>query len=117
MEEGLQRAINARISALMEKGGTCAIYGGVLDNSLRSGRIAVRPSMWRHEGRLVAGEASPSGDMSVAREIDSLNVGRRGIDEIIWTMEHEAVHIAFGIPSLTQDDEGAVNSRVRSCQS
>ena len=116
MDEDLERAVGARITALKDRGGACATYGGVLDTSLRSGRISVRPAMWRHEGRLVAGEATPNGDMSLAREIDSLNVGRRGIDEVIWTMEHEAVHIAFGIPSSTQEDEAIVNSRVRSCR-
>ena len=117
MEDDLERAVTARIGALRDRGGACETYGLVLDASLRSGRISIRPTMWRHEGRLVAGEAAPNGDMNLAREIDSLNVGRRGIDEIIWTMEHEAVHIAFGIPSTTERDESVVNSRVRSCRS
>jgi hypothetical protein len=116
MDDDLAHAIDARIEALKERGGTCAEYGAVMESSVRSGRISMRPSMWRHGTRLVAGEASPSGEMSLAREIDSLNVGRRGIDEVIWTMEHEAVHIAFAIPSTTQEYETLVNSRVRSCQ-
>lgn len=117
MEEELSRAIDSRIRELKTLGGVCLTYGQVLDESFSSGRITVRPSMWRHGTRLVAGAASPGGDMALAREIDSLNVGRRGIDEVVWTMEHEAVHIAFGIPSTTQEYEASVNSRVRSCRS
>jgi hypothetical protein len=116
MDDDLARAVGDRITALKDRGGACAAYGGVLDSSFRAGRIAMRPSMWRHEGRLVAGEATPDGDMSLAREIDSLNVGRRDIGEVLWTMEHEAVHIAFNIPSSTPENEAMVNSRVRSCR-
>jgi hypothetical protein len=117
MDDDLSSAIDARIRELKELGGDCLAYGQVLDESFRSGRISVRPSMWRHGTRLVAGEANARGDMTLAREIDSLNVGRRGVDEVVWTMEHEAVHIAFAIPSTTQEYESIVNSRVRSCRS
>jgi hypothetical protein len=117
MDADLTRAIDARIQALLDRGGVCRTYGNVMDESFRSGRIQVRPSMWRHGTRLVAGEATPGGDMTLAREIDSLNVGRRGIDEVVWTVEHEAVHIAFGIPSTTHEVESIVNARVRSCRS
>src|SRR5215510_6449583 len=67
MDEDLRRALTARIEDLKVRSGACATYGFVLETSLQSGRIAVRPTMWRHEGRLVAGEATPGGDMSLAR--------------------------------------------------
>jgi hypothetical protein len=117
MDDDLERAVKARIDNLVERGGDCARYGEVLGNSLRSGRISLRPAMWRYGTRLVAGEASPNGDMSLAREIDSLNVGIRRVDDVIWTMEHEAVHIAFAIPSSTPVEEASVDARVRSCRS
>jgi hypothetical protein len=116
MDDDVARAVRTRIDDLRNRGGECAAYGEALDNSLRSGRVSMRPAMWRHGSRLVAGEASPNGDMALAREIDSLNVGIRGVDEVIWTMEHEAVHIAFGIPSSTHFEEARVNARVRSCR-
>ncbi len=95
----------------------CRAYGEVLDRSYRSGQITIRPYMWRVGTHLAAGEAKPSGEMTLAREIDSLNVGRRTIDELTWSMEHEAVHIAFRISSGPQDNEDAVDARVRSCRS
>ena len=53
--------------------------------------------MWRVGTNLVSGEATANGDMMLAREIDSLNVGVRTVDDMLWTMEHEAAHIAFNI--------------------
>jgi hypothetical protein len=117
MEEELARALDMRIDDLKERGGECRAYGAVLEDSFRNGRITLRPSMWRHGSRLVAGEARPNGEMTLAREIDSLNVGVRGIDDVLRTMEHEAAHIAFAIPSASERHESAVAAYVRNCSS
>jgi hypothetical protein len=117
MEHEMVQAVEARIADLKTRGGDCLAYGSVLETSFRNGRITLRPAMWRHGSRLVAGEARLSGEMMLAREIDSLNVGRRGIQDVVWSMEHEAVHIAFGIPSASQMSENAVNAHVHTCRS
>ena len=92
-------AIERRIEELKAKGGACAAYGVVLERSYRAGRIAMRPYMWRVGAQLASGEGHPDGAIFLAREIDSLNVGRRPFDELLWTMEHEAAHIAFNLDS------------------
>lgn len=117
MSDQVMRAVEERITDLGVRGGDCRAYGEVLDRSYRSGQITIRPYMWRVGTHLAAGEAKPSGEMTLAREIDSLNVGRRTIDELTWSMEHEAVHIAFRISSGPRDNEDAVDAYVRSCRS
>lgn len=109
-------AIEARIADLMERGGDCRAYGDVLEQSYRAGKIRMRPFMWRVGVHLTSGEAHPSGDIALAQEIDSLNVGVRTIGEMTWSAEHEAVHLAFGIASHTPHDEGRVNGQVRACR-
>jgi hypothetical protein len=116
MSDEVMRAVEGRIVDLDARGGNCRVYGQVLERSYRSGQITIRPYMWRVGTRLAAGEAKPSGEMALAREIDSLNVGRRSIDELLWSMEHEAVHIAFRLPSGPPDDEDAVDAHVRACR-
>jgi hypothetical protein len=54
--------------------------------------------------------------MMLAREIDSLNVGRRTVDDVVWTMEHEAAHIAFDLPSGNETSEDKANQTVRACK-
>lgn len=117
LDATIAAAIERRIVELRARGGDCARYGEVLDRSYRARQINVRPYMWRVGGRLAAASASVSGDMSVAREIDSLNVGLRTIDEILWSLEHEAAHIAFGIESPT-DGEGVdrANEYAHACR-
>ena len=113
----ITRAVEARISDLKARGGDCSRYGTVLESSYRSGQITLRPYMWRTGSHLTSGEAKPNGDMMLAREIDSLNVGVRTIDDVIWTMEHEAAHIAFDLASGNEASEEKANQTVRACKS
>lgn len=116
MSAAVARAIETRIADLKSRGGDCLAYGQVLETSLISGRIIVRPYMWRVGPNLASAQAGPSGEMTLAREIDSLNVGVRTLDEVVWSVEHEAAHIAFRIPSGRADDEALVDLRVRQCR-
>jgi hypothetical protein len=93
----LSLAIGERIEALARRGGDCARYGAVIERSFRQGQIRMRPFMWRVGTQLASGEAKPTGEMILAREVDSLNVGVRTLDDVVASVEHEAVHIAFGI--------------------
>jgi hypothetical protein len=109
------QAIERRIDALKLRGGDCALVGSALDRSYKEGRIRIRPYMWRVGEHLTSGEARPNGDIALAREIDSLNVGRRTLGEMLETMEHEAAHIAFAI-TATNGGEGRAESYVRACR-
>jgi hypothetical protein len=111
------RAIETRLADLRQRGGACSRYGAVLERSYRSGRITFRPYMWRVGSHLASGEAKPNGEMTLAREIDSLNVGVRTVDDVLSSMEHEAVHIAFGIASGIETSEAQANAYVRACRS
>ena len=113
----LTRAIEDRLTELEQRGGVCSQYAEVLEDSYRSGRITLRPYMWRVGGRLVSGEARPNGDMTLAREIDSLNVGVRTVDDVLWSVEHEAVHIALRIAPGAEPHEDRANQYVRACRS
>jgi hypothetical protein len=110
MPADVTRAVETRIVDLKARGGTCSRYGTVLETSYRSGRIVIRPFMWRVGSHLASGEAKPNGDMTLAREIDSLNVGVRTVDDVLWSMEHEAVHIAFDLVSGVEASEVRVQS-------
>jgi hypothetical protein len=110
-------AIESRVAELASRGGDCARYGSVLETSYRNGQITIRPYMWRVGRDLASGEAKPNGTMTLAREIDSLNVGVRKMDELLWTMEHEAAHIAFGLTSGEEASEERANQYVRACRS
>ncbi len=113
----ITRAVEARIADLKTRGGDCSRYGSVLESSYRSGQITLRPFMWRTGAHLTSGEAKPNGDMMLAREIDSLNVGVRTVDDVIWTMEHEAAHIAFDLASGNEANEEKTDQTVRACKS
>jgi hypothetical protein len=117
MSPEVKRAVEARIADLKARGGDCQVYGRVLEASYRGGLITIRPYMWRVGNRLAAGEAKSTGEMTLAREIDSLNVGVRGIDELTWSMEHEAVHIAFGIAPGPGEHATEVDAYVHACRS
>lgn len=110
-------AIESRLSELKQRGGACSRYGEVLEKSYRSGRISIRPYMWRVGDRLASGEAKPTGEMTLAREIDPLNIGLRTVDDLVWSMEHEAVHIAFNITTGVENGEDRANPYVRACRS
>jgi hypothetical protein len=109
------QAIERRIADLASRGERCAAYGEVLERSYRQGRISFRPYMWRVGPHLVSGEANANGEMLLALEIDSLNVGVRTIADLMRTMEHEAVHIAFNIPSRDESNEARVNAFMQEC--
>lgn len=112
------RMLEQRIGALKAKGGDCATYAIVLEKAYRSGQITIRPYMWRVGVQLASGEAHPNGEIILAREIDSLNVGRRTFDELVWTMEHEAAHLAFNLDSpLDRGPGDRADAVVRSCRS
>jgi hypothetical protein len=113
----ITRAVESRIADLKARGGDCSRYGTVLESSYRSGQITLRPFMWRVGTHLASGEAKPNGDMTLAREIDSLNVGVRTVDDVVGTMEHEAAHIAFELASGIEASEEKTNQVVRGCKS
>ncbi|MEW5914828.1 MAG: hypothetical protein AB1762_00415 [Gemmatimonadota bacterium] len=113
-DEKVSRGIERRIADLKIRGGVCAMMAGVLENSYRAGQITLRPYMWRVGSLLASGEARPNGEMIIAREIDSLNVGARTLDDLLNSIEHEAAHIAFKIDNdLTADRAEAY---VRACR-
>ena len=109
-------ALALRVADLKTRGGDCLAYGQVLESSVASGRLVVRPYMWRVGPNLASAQATPAGDIAVAREIDSLNVGVRTLDEVLWSAEHEAVHVAFHIPSGERADEDVVDRVLRACR-
>jgi len=113
----ITRAVEARIADLKARGGDCSRYGTVLESSYRSRQITLRPFMWRTGSHLTSGEGKPNGDMMLAREIDSLNVGVRTVDDVVWTMEHEAAHIAFDLASGNEANEEKTDQTVRACKS
>ena len=113
----LTRAVESRIAELKARGGECSRIGAVLETSYRSGQITLRPYMWRVGTHLASGEAKPNGAITLAVQIDSLNVGVRTVDDVLWTMEHEAAHIAFDFPSGNEASEEQANQTVRACRS
>lgn len=116
MPSDVTQAIEQRITELESRGGDCSRYGRVLETSFRRGRITIRPYMWRVGQHLASGEAKPNGEMTLAREIDSLNVGVRTLDDVMWSVEHEAVHVAFDLPSGLESSEEKANATVRACR-
>jgi hypothetical protein len=109
-------AIEKRLAELKQRGGDCASYAAVLESSYRSGQITIRPYMWRVGPYLASGEARPSGEMILARDIDSLNVGVRTLDDLLHSMEHEAAHIAFHLTSGGSVPEKRANDYVEACR-
>ena len=116
MPAEITRAVESRIVTLKARGGDCSRYAAVLESSYRSGQITLRPFMWRVGANLASGEAKPNGQMMLAREIDSLNVGLRTVDDVLFTMEHEAAHIAFDLASGNEASEDRTNQTVRACK-
>lgn len=117
MAPEVTRAIEQRITDLVSRGPECSAYGEVLERSYRDQRIVIRPFMWRVGPHLVSGEATRDGAMVLAKDIDSLNVGVRTVDDLLRSMEHEAVHIAFNISSGDETNEARVDTFVRTCGS
>jgi hypothetical protein len=109
-------AVEERVTDLRSRGGVCGELATVLENSLTSGLITLRPYMWRVDGNLASAQGESSGAMVIARDIDSLNVGVRGLDDVIRSAEHEAAHIALQIPSGDAGREARVDERVNSCR-
>jgi len=116
MRPEVARAIEARIADLKARGGGCLAYGTVLERSYASGRITLRPYMWRVGANLASGQSLESGQLATAVEIDSLNVGVRTLDDLMKSIEHEAAHLAFQIPSRDESAEKAVDQHVRECR-
>jgi hypothetical protein len=116
VDSTVTRAIEKRVADLKARGGHCSDYGAVLESSYRNGQITIRPYMWRVGSHLASGEAKPNGDMVLAREIDPLNVGVRTIGDLLWSMEHEAAHIAFKIDTQSGVTEDRANDYVRACK-
>ncbi|MBI2408259.1 MAG: hypothetical protein HYV19_08180 [Gemmatimonadetes bacterium] len=110
------RALAQRVSDLKARGGDCQAYASVLEGSLAARRIVVRPYMWRVGTQLASAQATSTGEIDVARDVDALNVGRRSLDEVVHSVEHEAAHIAFAIPSGTGWNELLVDERVGGCR-
>lgn len=108
-------ALTRRAADLKARGGSCLAYGTVLEGSLARGRIVIRPFMWRVGAHLASAQATTSGEIDVARDVDSLNVGVRRLDEVVRSVEHEAAHLAFAIPSGQDWNEAIVDERVGRC--
>lgn len=116
MPPELAAALEARVAELKARGGVCAVYGTVLGNALAGGHIVVKPYMWRVQGNLASAEGESSGEMTLARDIDSLNVGVRTLGEVTRSAEHEAAHIALGIASGDEAREARVQEQVDACR-
>jgi len=117
METELAAAIEARVADLKARGGVCEEYGEVLEGALATGHITLRPYMWRVEGNLASAQGESTGEMTIARDIDSLNVGVRRLDDVLRSAEHEAAHIALRIASGDPVRESRVDERVNECRS
>ena len=111
----LAQAIEARVADLKARGAACEAYAVVLESALASGHLTLRPYMWRVEGNLASAEGESTGEMTIARDIDPLNVGVRQLDDVLRSAEHEAAHIALHIPSGDPAREARVHERVNSC--
>ncbi|MHB8837810.1 MAG: hypothetical protein ACYC7F_02530 [Gemmatimonadaceae bacterium] len=109
-------AVASRVADLKARGGVCEAYGTVLEGSLAAQRIVVRPFMWRVGPNLASAQAKSTGEIDVAREVDALNIGRRSLDEVLRSVEHEAAHIAFAIPSGAAWNEALVDERIGECR-
>lgn len=110
-------AVGARVADLKARGGECEEYGALLERALASGQITLRPFMWRVEGNLASAQGESTGEMTIARDIDSLNVGVRTLEDVLRSAEHEAAHIALRIPSGDAIREARVDASVRTCRS
>jgi predicted unusual protein kinase regulating ubiquinone biosynthesis (AarF/ABC1/UbiB family) len=116
MRPEIAKAIEARVADLKGRGGACQAYGEVLEKSYAAGQIKLRPFMWRVHGSLASGSATEHGEISTAIEIDSLNPGVRTLHDVVRSIEHEAAHVAFQLPSRDANSEVVVERRVRECR-
>jgi predicted unusual protein kinase regulating ubiquinone biosynthesis (AarF/ABC1/UbiB family) len=117
MRPEVARAIEGRITELKTRGGNCQVYGEALERTYVAGKIVLRPYMWRVAGNLASGTAhGPEGDMTLAVDIDSLNVGVRTLDDMLRSVEHEAAHLAFQDLRRDEVGEAEVDRRVRACR-
>jgi hypothetical protein len=114
--DAIVRAVWMRVADLKARGGVCEAYGTVLEGSLAAKRIVVRPFMWRIGSNLASAQALSTGEIDVAREVDPLNIGVRSLDDVVHSVEHEAAHIAFAIPSGLAWTESLVDERVGECR-
>jgi hypothetical protein len=110
-------AVEARVADLKARGGECEEFGTLLESAFANGHITLRPFMWRVDGNLASAQGESNGEMTIAREIDSLNVGVRKLDDVLRSAEHEAAHMALRIPSGDAIHEARVDASVRSCRS
>lgn len=109
-------AIAQRVAALRQRGGACEAYGAVLERAYAERRITLRPFMWRVGQNLASGMTAPEGEMTVALDIDALNVGARTTAEVVESAEHEAAHLAFQWLPRDAAGEAEVDRRVRACR-
>lgn len=109
-------AIAQRVAALRQRGGDCGAYGVVLERAYAERRILLRPFMWRVGPNLAAAMAAPEGDLTIALDIDALNIGARTIAEVVESAEHEAAHLAFQWLPRDAAGEAEVDRRVRACR-
>lgn len=109
-------AIAQRVAVLRQRGGDCGTYGAVLERAFAERRITLRPFMWRVGQNLASGMTAPEGEMTVALDIDALNVGARTLAEVVESAEHEAAHLAFQWLPRDAAGEAEVDRRVRACR-
>ena len=117
LDPAVAAAIERRITALHARGGDCEAYGEVLARAYADRKITLKPYMWHVGANLAAGTAMPEGDMTVAVNIDSLNVGIRTLDDVVESVEHEAAHVAFQDLPRDAFGEAVVERKVRACRS
>jgi hypothetical protein len=111
----LRAILPTRLRELSARGGECAAYAAVLGTAVDSGKVTLRPFMWRVNGRLASAQAWPKGAIVAAREIDSLNVGARRVGELLASLEHESAHIVLGLPAGDIRTEWSVDDLIRRC--
>lgn len=116
VDDEIVRAVAQRVADLKGRGGRCEAYAAVLEGSLAGHRILMRPFMWRVGTHLASAQALSTGEITVAREVDPLNLGVRSLEDVVQSVEHEAAHIAFAIPSGDQWTESQVDARVGECR-
>ena len=116
LDSEFSRAVELRLADLKLRGGSCSALAAVMESSYRNGQVILRPYMWRVGPLLASGEAKPNGEMILAREIDSLNIGVRTVRDVVSSMEHEAAHIAFRITNGVDAAQDRANSYVRACK-
>ncbi|MBW7935243.1 MAG: hypothetical protein H3C62_16875, partial [Gemmatimonadaceae bacterium] len=67
LSDEVRQAVTVRVAELKSSGGFCETYGAVLERSLATGRIVLRPYMWRVGPNLASAQAHSTGEIAVAR--------------------------------------------------